>query len=205
MGRCRAARLARLVDRVTIIVAPVVRLCEGDLLLARAWESQIKATGLDDRPCYSGQARDDRYFIGYLGELAVARMLHSFGVHYSHRVHVTGKSAPTELCVRALDGGKATIEVKTCGQPYHTELLFIDKLHDRSATWVVAARIERLGTWDADVAIIGWITGATVDSLPLKNGNHGIAPSRFLPFERMNRMHELIDMLAPVRRVERAA
>lgn len=180
------------------------RLFEGDVLLAHQWDAAIKATGLEDRDNYTGSIRPDRYFVGYLGEIAVAKMFDAFGIGYVHRVTLTGKSSQSEFMVSEASGGRVQIEVKTAGEPTHRELMYPSKQHDKKAAYLVGARIERSGPFHTDVSVLGWITREQADALPVSTVGHHTIPTCRMDLSATRPIVELLDRLANVRRITTA-
>lgn len=182
----------------------IVDLIAGDVHAAQEWADEIASSALFETPNYTGLSRPDRFLIGYLGELAVARLLERFGKLHVHRIALNGKSADTELLVRERSSW-ARLEVKTAGKRSYARLMFPAAQHDKSADYVVATRIDWRTNDGAGVEIMGWLPGERAHALPVSTfGEHGIA-TRSIEFERLFGVHQLLLRLADVRQVIRAS
>lgn len=181
----------------------LVRLDESALTLASVWQDAILSADLESRPNYTGLHRPNRFLIGYLGELAVARLLEQWGVIYVHRVNLTGKTSASEFLARMV-GRNVSLEVKTAGDPTHQRLMFPAAQHDHSADFLIAARVEALEPFQADVSVWGYLTGEQAHSLPVGEFGLGVA-TRHCRLTELNPIADLLNTLDRVRRVDRAA
>ena len=133
---------------------------------ARRWQAEVLAR-LATTPNYTGLEAPDRFFHGYLGELAVMSLLSELGCVARHVVCTNGHSQHSEITVWR-NGAKRSVDVKTASQPGHSFLLFPVAQHDHPDLYV-GARIEMIDERDqrAVISVHGYLSRDEALALPV--------------------------------------
>jgi hypothetical protein len=89
---------------------------------ARSIEKAMKGVVAPLGPNYTGLAVDERFFIGYLGDTFVAKMLELAGKRYSYIPHLIGQEGTDDIDVWVM-GERVTIEIKATPSLNHRYLM----------------------------------------------------------------------------------
>lgn len=93
-------------------------------LRAKIMEAQILEKFKEDKN-YTGISIDDRFYIGYLGELAFQKLLHDANKQYSYVPTTDGKAGGADFVVIA--HRELEIEIKTTAHPNAEHILIPQK------------------------------------------------------------------------------
>lgn len=158
------------------------------LLEATAWTfaRNVEATDtVKHTENWIGSANKERYFVGYLGELALVQLLWVRKCRdFYYRPTFTGRSEPQDFVM----GDRRTIDVKTNDiNNYKVQYLLVsDKARQRSRcdVFIAAHRHKYL------IEFGGWLTGDEVMALPVKVFNKEIGESAYCAFRDLRPMDE---------------
>lgn len=165
-----------------------------DVRAARQWADTIMATDTMLTPNYTGISTPDRFFIGYLGELAVAAFLQMNDCRHRHRVDTRGRSCDSEFVVWRRDGRPAKLEVKCASSPMHTRLM-MPAAQRLDGDVYVGCRLEHSSAEGAEVSVHGWLTRAEVRALPVRTFATYSTPTRHAMLDRLRPLASLLSFL----------
>lgn len=172
---------------------------------ARRLEARVKKTRTLQGRHPDGLEEPDRYFIGYLGELAFARLLTEAGRWFKWAPRTDGKADNGDFTV-SHRGVSWCLDVKTASKPHYTRLMMPKTQLERVGRAVdiyVAARVLRpiLGgpiREGSEVEFHGWVCRHDF----LRNAEvyegRGV-PTYSMPFVALHPMTALIEGCGPVR------
>lgn len=110
------------------------------IFTAREMEAEV-LSNLKDTPNYTGFSEKNRYFNGFLGELAFEKFLKAYKIKYTYEVKLDGKSQGSDFVIilhRPLQ-----VEIKTSAHPNATQLLIPEKqLNHRSFDMYVGIKLQ---------------------------------------------------------------
>lgn len=137
---------------------------------------------------YTGIVAPERYYVGCIGELGLARYFRDTGAAYRHRLVCDGRSDPAEFVVW-VDGLHCHLDVKTRSQSRHDLFLVLDSqlAKDCSRFYLGAQLCREAGA----LRLWGWLTRTEVMALPSKSFGSWGAPSRYHPLNQMRPMETL--------------
>ena len=92
----------------------------------------LKKQGRLKKKSYTGLEREDRYYIGCLGELCFVKHLKDNDKAYDYAPRTDGVSDSGDVTVK-VNAATANIDVKTASRPYYEELMMPKSQHDRQA------------------------------------------------------------------------
>lgn len=120
-------------------------------------QKTISETGLFKTANYTGLTMENRFVVGYAGELVVAAHFTNQGVRHVHRIVANGRSQKPEI-LGWFRGTPRLIEVKTGSQPHYKKVM-----------WPVAQKFD--GEYLVGVRINSHIEGEIM----------GFAPRSWIP------------------------
>lgn len=169
-------------------MSSLIRLSNGELLQARSWSDAIMSRpNIKAKPNYTGIAAEDRFYFGFLGEIAFARWLEQIGARYVWRVSLEGRSETPEFTV-FVDDKLVTIDVKTASKPRH-EKMMQPHSQECDADLYVGAKVFD-GEW---VQLHGWTDRETLANVPPAEFGHG--PTRAIQLEALIGLEHLAPKL----------
>lgn len=137
----------------------------------------------------------DRYFHGYLGELAVREWLTEHSKKNVHRVLANGKSQPAEFTVwQKKTDLQMRLEVKTSSKPEHRYLMF-PQAQPLDFDCVLSVRLDLP---QSKAEIMGWLSRRDVAGLrvePFDFGNGHTVNTRVCLYEKLYQPQRLLDQL----------
>jgi hypothetical protein len=171
---------------MTVEIEPVWR------EIARLWSDMILATDLTATPNYTELERDDRFYIGYIGELCLRSLLLAEGKRVRYTVRLDGRadtSGSDFTVIAARDGARRKLNVKTASQPHYQKLMIPEsqfrKYH--STAYVGARLVGEVCHFE------GWIYHA---ELSARSPERVHVLTRSCPFIELRPMETLIEKLA---------
>ena len=159
--------------------------------VAREWNDKILSTGLASTPNYTGFRTPERFFHGYLGELAVASCLDANGIIYRHRVSLTGRSDDADFDVW-IHGEQKKLEVKT-GSKQSYRFFIMPEKQKVEADIYVGARINAEDP--CEVELMGALSRDEVLACPVDDLRGRGVPTRKKLYEELWSMDALLSEL----------
>ena len=177
---------------------PLVTLLPDEIALARQYDDELKSLGIavDGTDPWHLRAAGDRFFYGYLGELAFGAYLTICGVIYQHRITLDGHSDAPEFKV-VMDGHWRSLDVKTATNPTH-QLMAQPARQALDADIYVGVRARS----ESQFEIWGWMPLEEWSEVPLRDLGLGV-PTRACRLDELADIESLVERLDTVRRVRR--
>ena len=145
---------------------------------AETWQRTIFNTGLTTTPNYTGLSVENRFVIGYIGELVFAEWAHLHNLRCDHTIVTNGKSQRPEITIYM--GGEAVMGDIKAASAWHYRKAMLPVSQELDAEFYVAVKLDIGGRRGAVMGgafkmdVIEFDTG--------KFGDHGI-DTRFCDFE----------------------
>lgn len=164
--------------------------------LARSWSNLIlRADRMRNTPNYTGLSMPDRYYIGFLGELAFAQWLDGHHVPYTHRVCLSGQSSANEFSIDSRDAGTMSVEIKTGSVATHRHFMYPAAQTNKCGDVNVGARVEMNAVDGAILRLMGWLNRSEAEHLPVRELR---VRTRSTTYENMRAMPALLERLSRV-------
>lgn len=157
-----------------------------EIATATLWATTVEKL-VRGKENYTGLSAHDRYFHGYLGELAVARWLKAGDKLFQHRVFLSGRREESEFVVWK-GGERKYLEVKTAADASHRNFMMPVRQRVDAAIYVGT----RLEIAESVVVIEGALPRSRVEGLPVRD--FGV-PARYCPFATMDAPDVLLGIL----------
>lgn len=136
----------------------LVALSGEEVKLARKLSDRIAKTPTMTLRNYTGLSMADRYFNGFLGEIAMKRWLEGAGVNHEWKPKTDGKSHAGDFTVYR-KGQPLKLDVKTASKGYYTKCMFPEvQFRAHRVDIYVCARVNTTARLDAAEAVElhGW-------------------------------------------------
>jgi hypothetical protein len=176
----------------------IVTLSVSEVEKARQWSDEILATGLADTPNYTGFRTPDRFFHGYIGELALSNWFRDSGLLYHHRVVLKGRRAGSEFFLW-INEERQEVEVKTSSKPSYKKLMLPEK-QKLDAELYFGTRIENENP--CSVSLHGFLAKWEVEKLPVKDFGWNV-DTRYCEYPAMRAMDDLLPYIDRVTKITR--
>lgn len=123
---------------------------------ARQLADEVIGTGIEKNPNYTGLSMPDRYFFGYLGELAVVEMLSRENKAFEYQPQTNGQSDDGSDITVFMLKQPIGVDVKTASRHHHRFIMIPEsqrhKGNGSTMKWTIATRL-----WPDAVEICGAI------------------------------------------------
>jgi len=157
---------------------------------ARIWSDSILRTGLTKTPNYTGLEHEDRFYIGYIGELTFRNALCYYGKSYIFKPRIDGKPDQTDFRVCDSEGEERSLNIKTASKEHHRHFMLPDSQFRKYRNdYYVAAHV--LGDYD-EVRFEGWTTHKELEKCKPKEVR---ITTKSVPFTELRDIESLFDLL----------
>jgi len=176
----------------------IVPLTTTEVESARKWSDEILGTGLADTPNYTGFRTPDRFFHGYIGELALSNWFRDAGLLYHHRVFLKGSRAGSEFFLW-INEERQEVEIKTSSKPNYKKFMLPER-QKLDAELYFGARIENENP--CSVSLHGFLAKWEIEGLSI--GDFGLkVPTRYCEYTAMRAMSDLLPYIDRVTKITR--
>lgn len=157
---------------------------------SRAWESSIQSTATMKTENYVPIKNAERYFIGYLGELALETVLYSANIRFDYKPRLDGIADCGDFTVYR-HGRPNSADVKTAAKEFHQNFMIPEaqRAKHRSDLYIGARLTHNT------VQIIGWMTRRDCENLPVDVFHTDKTPTAFCPLDLLRDIADLIGCL----------
>lgn len=172
---------------------------------AREWERTVFGR-LPRTPNHTGLTESDRFFTGFVGELALANALWARGVTYCHRVYLTGRTGKYGEITTWIGETeqRVVLDVKTGSKALYQKMMMpMSQSIERGVIYVAARFAERMNDPSGEggeamaVDLMGWENySGILDKTTTDTGNVKTA-TRSMLLENMRDIEELFGKLLP--------
>lgn len=181
-----------MVDPLFAAASVPVLLYPGEVGLARAY-AKLVTVNLKRTPNYTGLSAPDRFFHGYLGELAVRHYARMLGLRHRYRVITDGNSQRSEFLLAWGDSGRVFgLEVKTASKAWHQKVMLpaAQKLDFEILLAVRLAHVDE-DRGECEATIHGWLTPEDVRALPVGTFPPHTTPTRHAELRQLRALSEV--------------